>query len=170
MPTLEELNLVVGKYYLLQICMFLIGLMIYNLYKLSKKPSDLEINSINKNIKKANKIVDNTQSNYISIERLKKDNHLLLKKIQSQNIFIKHKEQEIKILKSENELLEAKIDNLVSELMKLQSYNNVKDKSKFFQESTYPFATYTNCKKSNDDEIENYKKWLKAQNCIGVDA
>ncbi len=74
MLTLEQINLVIEKYYLLQICMFLIGWMIYDLYKLKKisKLSEKELDIVNCNIRKANKLVDKQQSNYMSIDKLKK--------------------------------------------------------------------------------------------------
>lgn len=143
MLTLEQIDLVIREYHIINILLFIMGCMMYDLYKLSKKPSDLEINSINENIQKVNKLVDKQKSNYISIDNLKKENNSLLKTIQSKNIVIDLKNQGINTLKCENEYLKEKIDNLVEELMKRQSYDNV-EKPKFLKESSYPIATCKN--------------------------
>lgn len=143
MPTLDQLDLIVREYHVVNILLFIIGWMIYDLYKLSKKPSDSEINSVRENIQKANKLVSKQQSEYQSIDKLKKDLNSALKTIRSKSSTINEQKHSIEILEFENKFLKNKIDILTLELMKKQSYDNV-EKPKFFQESTYPFATFTN--------------------------
>lgn len=143
MPTLDQLDLIVREYHVINILLFIIGCMIYDLYKLSKKPSDSEINSVRENIQKANKLVSKQQSEYQSIDKLKKDLNSALKTIRSKSSTINEQKHSIEILEFENKFLKNKIDILTLELMKKQSYDNV-EKPKFFQESTYPFATFTN--------------------------
>ena len=132
MPTLDQIDLFIKEYHIINILLFIIGWMTYDLYNLKKssKPSNEQLAIVNCNIKKANKLIDKQQLNYMSINRLKEDNSLLLKKIRSQSIFIENKEKELSILVSENKFLKNKVDNLVSELMKKQSYDDVK-KPKF---------------------------------------
>ena len=143
MPTLDQLDLIVREYHVINILLFIIGWMIYDLYKLNKKPSDSETNSVRENIMKVNKLVSKQQSEYQSIDKLKKDLNSALKNIRSKSSTINEQKHSIEILESENKFLKNKVDDLLSELMKKQSYDNV-EKPKFFQESTYPFATFTN--------------------------
>lgn len=143
MPTLDQLDLIVREYHVVNILLFIIGWMIYDLYKLSKKPSNSEINSVRENIMKVNKLVSKQQLEYKSIDRLKKDLNSALKTIRSKSSIIEDQKDTIKILESDKEFLKNKIDILTLELMKKQFYDNV-EKPKFFQESTYPFATFTN--------------------------
>lgn len=145
MPTLDQIDLVIREYNIVNILLFIIGWMTYDLIKLSKsnKPSAEQLDMVKANIQKAKQLHEKQKFQYISNDRLKKDNHLLLKKIRSQSIFIENKEKEFGILVSENKFLKTKVDDLVEELMKRQSYDDVK-KSKFFQESSYPVAKFTN--------------------------
>lgn len=145
MPTLDQIDLVIREYHVINILLFIIGWMTYDLIKLSKsnKPSAEQLDMVKANIQKAKQLHEKQKFQYISNDRLKKDNHLLLKKIRSQSIFIENKEKEFGILVSENKFLKTKVDDLVEELMKRQSYDDVK-KSKFFQESSYPVAKFTN--------------------------
>lgn len=145
MPTLDQIDLVIREYNIVNILLFIMGWMTYDLIKLSKsnKPSAEQLDMVKANIQKAKQLHEKQKFQYISNDRLKKDNHLLLKKIRSQSIFIENKEKEFGILVSENKFLKTKVDDLVEELMKRQSYDDVK-KSKFFQESSYPVAKFTN--------------------------
>lgn len=158
MPTLDQIPLVIREYHIVNILLFIMGWMTYELYKLSKKPSDLEINSIKENIQKANKLItdkkilwanDKTKqqlieekyysiiSNYDEKHRLLQDKNTTLSA--KMNIALK----KISALEFEKKFLQTKVDDLVEELMKRQSYDDVK-KSKFFQESSYPVAKFTN--------------------------
>ena len=145
MPTLDQIDLVIREYYIVNILLFIMGWMTYDLIKLSKsnKPSAEQLDMVKANIQKAKQLHEKQKFQYISNDRLKKDNHLLLKKIRSQSIFIENKEKEFGILVSENKFLKTKVDDLVEELMKRQSYDDVK-KPKFLEESSYPVATFTN--------------------------
>lgn len=145
MPTLDQLDLIIREYHVINILLFIIGWMIYDLYKLNKnsKLSEKQLDIVKYNIQKANKLVNKKQSEYKSIDRLKKDLNSALKTIRSKSSTINEQKHSIEILESENKFLKNKIDILTLELMKKQSYDNV-EKPKFFQESTYPFATFTN--------------------------
>lgn len=169
MLTLEQIDLVIREYHIVNILLFIMGWMMYDLYKLykSNKPSERQLDIAKYNIQKANEIISKKKSNYISIDNLKKENNSLLKTIQSKNIVIDLKNQSINTFRCENEYLKEKIDNLVEELMKRQSYDNI-EKPKFFQESTYPLVTYTNHKDEQDDKIEDFKEFIKTQNYTGM--
>lgn len=159
MPTLDQIDLVIREYYIVNILLFIIGWMTYELYKLSKKPSDLEINSIKENIRKANKLIadkkilwanDKTKqqlieekyysiiSNYDRKHKLLQDDYSVLSA--KMNVALK----KISALEFENKFLKTKVDDLVEELMKRQSYDDIKKPSKFFQESSYPVPMFTN--------------------------
>ena len=145
MPTLDQIDLVIREYYIVNILLFIMGWMTYDLIKLSKsnKPSAEQLDMVKANIQKAKQLHEKRKFEYMSIDNLKKDNNSLLKTIRSKNIVIDLKNQSINTLKCENEYLKEKIDNLVEELMKRQSYDDIK-KPNFFQESSCPVATFTN--------------------------
>ena len=145
MPTLDQIDLVIREYHIVNILLFIMGWMTYDLIKLSKsnKPSAEQLDMVKANIKKAKQLHEKRKFEYMSIDNLKKDNNSLLKTIISKNIVIDLKNHSINILKCENEYLKEKIDNLVEELMKRQSYDDIK-KPNFFQESSCPAAIFTN--------------------------
>ena len=145
MPTLDQIDLFIREYHIINILLFIMGWMTYDLIKLSKsnKPSAEQLNMVKANIQKAKQLHEKRKFEYMSIDNLKKDNNSLLKTIRSKNIVIDLKNQSINTLKCENEYLKEKIDNLVKELMKRQSYDNV-EKSETTRTSYSQFLKFEN--------------------------
>ena len=160
MPTLEQIDLVIREYHIVNILLFIIGWMMYDLYKLYKnsKPSEKQLNITKSNINKANKLIADKKiflDNDKAKQRLLEDNLLTIIKDYDKkykilqdnyselsakmNISLK----KISNLEFEKKFLQDKIDNLVEELMRRQSYDNVK-KHKPTRAYYYPFSIYDN--------------------------
>ena len=165
MPTLDQIDLVIREYHIVNILLFIMGWMTYDLIKLRKsnKPSAEQLDMVKANIQKAKQLHEKRKSNYSFIsekDELQSKYYTIIddydkkhKSLQDKNTTLSAKmniaRKKISALEFENKFLKTKVDNLVEELMKRQSYDNIKPftvekPSKFFQESSYPFATFTN--------------------------
>lgn len=147
MPTLDQIDLVIREYYIISILLFIMGWMTYQLYKLSKKPSDEQLSIIKCNIQKAKQLHEKRRSkskyffisekdelkskfdaiisNYDRRHKLLQDEHSFLSA--KMNVTLK----KVYHLEFEKKFLQTKVDDLIEELMKRQSYDNV-EKPKFF--------------------------------------